>query len=175
MASKKAHYATGVAAGVIAAGIVTDAGMGGPYYLVAILTLAASVLGSTAPDWMEIAWWRRKHKLWVTHRTWTHWGIPWAALCYFSYEALSTERWAPVAFGFAAGGLMHLLGDWPNPRGLVWIYKRHSLNLWNSGRCDIALVAAAWTAAFFFIDRTFFGGVHATWVLSIVSSRQMVI
>src|SRR5438105_83257 len=119
MASRKAHYATGVAAGIISASVVTDVGIAGPYYLMAIMTLLAAVSGSTAPDWLEVAWWSRKRKLWVKHRTWTHWGIPWATLLYYSYCSLSTKIWAPVCFGFAAGGLMHLLCDWPNPRGLV--------------------------------------------------------
>ena len=50
---------------------------------------------------------------------------------------------APL-FGFACGGLMHLLADWPNPLGVPWIWRRHSLNLWKSGRCDLIVVAAAW-------------------------------
>jgi hypothetical protein len=39
---------------------------------------------------------------------------------------------------------MHLLADWPNPLGVPWIWRRHSLNLWNSGHCDLIIVAAAW-------------------------------
>lgn len=50
-------------------------------------------------------------------------------------------------FGFACGGLMHLLADWPNPLGVPWILQRHSLNWWKSGRCDLIVVAAAWIGA----------------------------
>jgi hypothetical protein len=44
---------------------------------------------------------------------------------------------------------MHLLADWPNPLGVPWIWKRHSLNLWKSGRCDLLVVGLAWVAACF--------------------------
>ncbi|RDJ99347.1 hypothetical protein DLM46_29425, partial [Paraburkholderia lacunae] len=44
-------------------------------------------------------------------------------------------------FGFACGGLMHLLADWPNPLGVPWIAGRHSLNLWNSGHCDLIVLS----------------------------------
>jgi hypothetical protein len=51
---------------------------------------------------------------------------------------------------------MHLLADWPNPLGVPWIIKRHSLNWWKSGRCDIVVIALAWSAAFVIADRVFF-------------------
>lgn len=150
------------------AGVVIDTGIAGPYYLVAVATFLLTLCGSTAPDWLEVAWWRRKHKLWVAHRTWTHWGVPWTALFYYSYQSLMTEPVAPLSFGFAAGALMHLICDWPNPKGLIWIYKRHSLNLWRSGRCDFILVMTAWAAAFLFIDGRFFESVHITWIASFI-------
>ena len=58
----------------------------------------------------------------------------------------SASAVAAPLFGFACGGLMHLLADWPNPLGVPWIWRRHSLNLWKSGRCDLIVVAAAWAA-----------------------------
>lgn len=161
MASNKAHHATGWAAGVIAAALVAHAGAGGPYYLSSFLTFVAGVLGGTAPDWLEVAWWSSRHRLWITHRTWTHWGLAWLALLGYSYVELRLRFWAPLLFGFAGGGIMHLLADWPNPLGVPWIVGRHSLKLWKSGRCDIIVVAAAWSCAALVADHVFFSDVHA--------------
>lgn len=135
MASHAAHHASGWAAGLVAAALVAQAG-------------AAGVAGGTAPDWLEIAWWRRTRRLWVTHRTITHWGVGWAALLAFAYRSLGHRHpWAAPLFGFACGGLVHLIADWPNPLGVPWLWKRHSLNWWNSGHCDLIVVAAAWAGA----------------------------
>lgn len=147
MASHSAHHATGVAAGLIAAVLVEHAGAAGAYHLWSILALLAGISGGTAPDWLEVAWWSRKRKLWIAHRSWTHWGIGWLALLVYSYLSLNRLSWAPLAFGFAAGGMMHLLADWPNPMGVPWIAGRHSLKLWKSGRCDTIVVALAWAVA----------------------------
>jgi hypothetical protein len=47
---------------------------------------------------------------------------------------------------------MHLLADWPNPLGVPWILGRHSLKLWNSGHCDLIVVAASWVGAWFVVS-----------------------
>jgi len=160
MASNKAHHATGWAAGVIAAAVVAHAGAGGPYQVPSVLAFLMGALGGTAPDWMEVAWWARTHKLWITHRTWTHWGLAWIALLAYSYLQLPHHAWAPPLFGFAAGGIMHLLADWPNPLGVPWIFRRHSLRWWKSGRHDLIVIIAAWLAATVVADHVFFDGVH---------------
>lgn len=148
MASNSAHHATGWAAGLIAAALVAKAGAAGPWYAGSLFAFVAGVAGGTAPDWMEVAWWSRARRLWITHRTATHWGLAWFAALAFSYASLHHSRpYAAALFGFACGGLMHLLADWPNPLGVPWIWKRHSLNLWKSGRCDVLVVALAWAAA----------------------------
>jgi len=149
MASSKAHHATGFAAGIIAAAIVARSG-GGPFHPGVLLSFIAGVAGSTAPDWLEVAWWSRARRLWITHRTLTHWGIGWLALLALSYHMLGHSIYAAPAFGFACGGLIHLLADWPNPLGVPWVFQRHSLNWWRSGRCDLIVVAASWVAAWFF-------------------------
>ena len=135
MASNKAHHATGWAAGLIAAAFVFHAGAGGPYQFQTILSFTMGILGGTAPDWLEIAWWSRRHRLWVTHRTITHWGLGWLALLAYAYVSLNHQFWAPLVFGFAAGGVMHLLADWPNPLGVPWIFRRHSTQYSNPVRC----------------------------------------
>jgi hypothetical protein len=151
MASNKAHHATGWAAGVMAASIVARSGVAGPFHVCVLLTFMAAVAGGTAPDWLEVAWWSRTRRLWITHRTVTHWGIGWIALLVYSYQSLGHNWLAAPAFGFACGGLMHLLADWPNPLGVPWIAARHSLNWWNSGHCDLLIVGASWLAAWFIV------------------------
>ncbi|OMT58695.1 hypothetical protein AQ860_29915 [Burkholderia pseudomallei] len=148
MASHAAHHASGWAAGLVAAALVAQAGAAGPWHVYSLAAFAAGVAGGTAPDWLEIAWWRRTRRLWVTHRTITHWGVGWAALLAFAYRSLGHRHpWAPPLFGFACGGLVHLIADWPNPLGVPWLWKLHSLNWWNSGHCDLIVVAAAWAGA----------------------------
>lgn len=150
MASKKAHQGSGIAAGLLAAAIVVNAGAGGPYYVLALLAALAGRWGGTAPDWLEIAWWRSKKeyrgaaRLWIKHRTVTHWGIPWVTLLIYSYVSLGSVWWAPVALGFASGGMMHLLTDWPNPMGVPWIWRRHSLSMWRSGRLESMVIVLSW-------------------------------
>ncbi|WP_118180003.1 metal-dependent hydrolase [Paraburkholderia phosphatilytica] len=158
MASSHAHHATGWAAGIIAAALITHAHAGGPYHLWAIAACIAGAAGATAPDWLEVAWWSRTKRLWVTHRTVTHWGIGWVALLAWSYHELGHYPAAAVAFGFACGGLMHLFADWPNPLGVPWIAGRHSLNWWNSGHCDLLIVGASWFAAWMIGSRVWLHG-----------------
>jgi len=165
MASKRAHRASGVAAGLLAGAIVTKAGAGGPYHWLAMLAVLAGAFGGTAPDWLEIAWWRSKKRkgagrLWITHRTLTHWGIAWVMLLCYSYMQLGIVWWAPVAFGFAAGGMMHLLTDWPNPMGVPWIFRRHSLSMWRSGHLESMVIVLTWVGCALGADVFLAGGAN---------------
>ena len=165
MASRKAHHASGVAAGVLAALLVVRAGAGGPFQLWAIVALFAGAWGGTAPDWLEVAWWRSRgqrgaQRLWIKHRTLTHWGVPWVLLLCGSYISLGSAWWAPAAFGFAAGGVMHLLADWPNPMGVPWLFRRHSLAMWTSGSFEVLIIVWSWAACALLADGMLFGGQH---------------
>jgi membrane-bound metal-dependent hydrolase YbcI (DUF457 family) len=151
MASNQAHHATGWAAGVIAAAWVAHVHAGGRWHQWLAAALVAGIAGGTAPDWLELAWWSRKRRLWITHRTATHWGIGWLLLLAAAFHWLGRTPLAAPLFGFACGGLMHLLADWPNPLGVPWIAGRHSLNWWNSGRCDLLVVGASWLAAWWVV------------------------
>jgi len=155
MASSKAHHATGWAAGIIAAALASKAATSLDYVSCALAVLGG-VVGATAPDWLEVAWWTRKRKLWITHRTLTHWGLGWAALFALCWHYLGRHPAVPFALGFACGGIIHLLADWPNPMGVPWIAGRHSLKLWTSGHCDLIVVGAAWIAAFYVADGVWF-------------------
>ncbi|NRO97236.1 metal-dependent hydrolase [Paraburkholderia sp. NMBU_R16] len=148
MASRSAHHLTGWAAGVIAAVLVAQASAAGHWYIGSLGACLAGVVGGTAPDWLEIAWWSRSRRLWIAHRSATHWGVGWIAALVLAYRSLGhAHPFAAPLFGFACGGIMHLVADWPNPLGVPWIFRRHSLNWWKSGRCDLLVVALAWGAA----------------------------
>lgn len=173
MASKKAHRASGVAAGILAAALVTKAGAGGPFNLLSMMALLAGALGGTAPDWMEVAWWRSSkrrgaRRLWITHRTITHWGIAWVVLLCYSYGKLGSVWWASPAFGFAAGGIMHLLTDWPNPMGVPWIYRRHSLSMWRSGNLESMVIVLSWGFCALIADGLLFHGINTARLLRAV-------
>lgn len=145
-----------------------DKTSGGMYYLYLALALLAGVAGATAPDWLEVAWWSKRRKLWITHRTLTHWGIGWGALLALSWHLLRQHPAAAAGFGFACGGIMHLLADWPNPLGVPWIGPRHSLNLWTSGTCDLIVVGLSWVAAFYVVDDLWFHHAHVRMLLNAV-------
>ncbi len=175
MASKKAHHASGVAAGVLAALLVIRAGAGGPFQLLAIMALFAGAWGGTAPDWMEVAWWRSKRRrgasrLWIKHRSLTHWGVPWMLLLFGSYISLGAFWWAPITFGFAAGGVMHLLTDWPNPMGVPWIFRRHSLSMWKSGNFEIVVIVLSWLSCALLADQMLFAGENTSHLFKTLSA-----
>jgi len=175
MASKKAHQASGLAAGILAAVIVVHEKAGGPYQLLAMLALLAGAWGGTAPDWLEVAWWRKKYRgkrrLWIAHRSLTHWGIPWVMLLWYAYTSFNSVWWAPVAFGFAAGGLMHLLADWPNPMGVPWIYRRHSLSMWRSGNLEFVVILLSWGLCAGVADGLLFKGANTTKLIALCQSQ----
>lgn len=161
MALKETHGVTGWAAGVMAAAVVELSGAAGPFHVWAIGALLMGYSGGGAPDWLEISWWRfgRGRHSWIPHRTLTHWGIAWLALLWLSYRALPFFPWMSLVFGFAAGGLMHLLADWPNPMGVPWLWVtwRHSLNWWKSGQYEWLVTIAAWAPALYLADKAWAG------------------
>ena len=160
MASRMAHVATGWAAGVMAAAVVSHAGFAGPYYVWCIAALVAGIVGGSAPDALERRFWSPKGGLWIRHRTATHWGLGWLGFLLYSYHLLATHNWAAILLGYAAGGVMHLAIDSPNPMGVPWVYRRVSLNLWASGERDFVVIAGAWIAALILCDVLWFKALH---------------
>lgn len=149
---------------MLAAAVVSGHG-DDPYHAVTVATGLAAYAGATAPDWLEHAWWSTRagkgggKRLWITHRTWTHWGVAWIALLLFCHANLGIYALAGPGFGFAAGGVTHLLADWPNPLGVPWLLtKRYSLRWWKSGRCDVLIVALVWLAAIATSDQVWWQG-----------------
>jgi len=171
MASAAAHRSSGLAIGVISAAIVSTTATDHTYLLV-VLTCLAGFAGGTAPDWLENAWWSRRpgKQLWIAHRTWTHWGIAWIALLVVAHANLKDSLIAAPLFGFAAGGLMHLIADWPNPLGVPWLLtKRYSLHWWRSGRCDCLITSSIWTAATVVADITWWQRALCTHLIAAIS------
>jgi membrane-bound metal-dependent hydrolase YbcI (DUF457 family) len=160
MASKAAHDSTGWAAGVIAAAVIAHVGAQGPWFCWSVAAVITGYLGGTAPDWLEVAWWTGNgQKKWIAHRTWTHWGVAWLGGLAAAYYCLGKHPGAAIGLGFAAGGVMHLLADYPNPRGIPWLLtKRYSLGWWKSGKCDWVVVMSAWIAATVVVDNIWLQG-----------------
>jgi inner membrane protein len=141
------HRLTGIGAGGVAAGVVLVQ-LQNPVY-----AMAAGVVGfagSTAPDWLELAWtspFGVRYSL-IPHRTWTHWLLPWLLLFAFSllHPALSHSISGAMLSAFCIGGLTHLLMDWPNPMGIPVLHptRRSSLRLWASGKNELVLVLVTW-------------------------------
>ncbi|WP_413760907.1 hypothetical protein, partial [Vibrio vulnificus] len=84
-----------------------------------LLALIASTIGGTAPDDLEI--WRKvkgtntgKAPL-IQHRTITHVFLLWLVLLAYSGYHLGEGLHWDFLFGYAMGGLMHLVVDFPNP------------------------------------------------------------
>ncbi|CAH7366272.1 conserved membrane hypothetical protein [Vibrio chagasii] len=123
----------------------------------AVLAALFCIIGATAPDWMEI---RRTVKgggsyTLIPHRTITHIISVWAALVYWSYSSLlgttliietlpliDSTYAAASTFGFACGGLIHLLGDIPNKQKIpiLTLWDGIALNLWKSGKNETFMV-----------------------------------
>lgn len=146
------HQMTGVGAAVLSFGVLFRFGWppdGQEVQCVMALVIAA-FFGATAPDWMEVAvWFLGKRASVIEHRTYTHWLPAWLALLVASWAAYSTgviqPGYVPLAgFGFAIGGLTHLICDIPNPTGIPVFHptRRVSLNLWRSGRMDWVMAPA---------------------------------
>ena len=79
-----------------------------------------------------------------------------------------------MIFGFAMGGLVHLLADWPNPLGVPWFYRRHSLGLWKSGAKDLFIVVASWFGTLIYVDMIWFSSVHGkNFILAVVRHIEL--
>ncbi|MHB0872879.1 MAG: metal-dependent hydrolase [Acidithiobacillus ferrooxidans] len=161
------HHLTGLAAGLLvaAAGWRTFGGS-------ALAAIPFGWSGGSAPDWLEIAHAEYSQPLrkWVRqsvipHRTITHWWLLWQALALLVAVwplripaiHLSPALSMPVGpvvrmalAGFAAGGVMHLLMDVPNPTGIPILTplarSRFGFGWWRSGNALEPLAGMAMAA-----------------------------
>lgn len=125
MSTKAVHAMTGLLAGVALA-----------FYAKTSLPVGASIvlgvlMGSSAPDWMEIARWEKKCYLFrqdehirksvIPHRTITHTLSIWVLLCAFASYWLLTTSYSVFNYcvvGFLVSVLTHLLLDFRTPMGI---------------------------------------------------------
>ncbi|WP_267926072.1 metal-dependent hydrolase [Desulfolithobacter dissulfuricans] len=106
------------------------------------------LLGSLAPDWLEVAWfskWFGRQSL-VPHRTITHWPWPWImALAALFFAPVDGPGFWLVA-GFLAGGLLHLVLDLATPAGIPLgkpFGKKQSFSLYRTGGPGEIIVSVA--------------------------------
>lgn len=121
------------------------------------LAAALAIPGATAPDWLELAWYRNgiRHSL-IPHRTWTHWILLWGSLYSWAFLLLGQQPWASAALGFAVGGLLHLVMDLPNPSGIRFLHpfrQRVTLNWWRGDQMVGPMVLLSWLAGAWSLQR----------------------
>lgn len=119
----------------IVTGAITAAGLyflAGSHWFICAVLFWGFVCGSSAPDWLEIAWRtgahrENRHSI-IPHRTITHWMAMWAIVFGFClHRSISHQNilWLFV-LGFSASALIHVLMDSATPQGVPWLhpYKR---------------------------------------------------
>lgn len=129
-----------------------------------LLVSVATIVGGTAPDWMEIR--KKAGGTVIKHRTITHWLPLWLILFFFTYGLITknetllnfynfniNEYILSFLFGFSIGGLLHLLVDIPNPMGIPILTptRRFSLKLWKSGKFEIPIVTVFFIFSLYYI------------------------
>lgn len=129
-----------------------------------LLVSVATIVGGTAPDWLEIR--KKNGGTVIKHRTITHWLPLWLALFFFTYGLITknenlyqlydfniNEYLLSFLFGFSIGGLLHLLVDIPNPMGIPILTptRRFSLKLWKSGKFEVPIVTAFFIFSLYYI------------------------
>lgn len=129
-----------------------------------LLVSVATIVGGTAPDWMEIR--KKNGGTVIKHRTVTHWLPLWLALFFFTYGLITknetlyqfydfnfNQYLLSFLFGFSIGGLLHLLVDIPNPMGIPILTptRRFSLKLWKSGKFEVPIVTAFFIFSLYYI------------------------
>ena len=140
------HKLTGLAGGIGLAGWLWQNTDVSPLILIGALVL--TTIGASFPDRIE---WAGFGKRWVQHRTWTHWWVFWVvplALIAINPTDLSINAQALMA-AFFFGGVIHLIGDLPNPTGIPLFtpYNHFSLGWWRSGEMEWLIVPSAFIAS----------------------------
>lgn len=126
------------------------------YNAIPLIASIATILGATAPDWLEIR--KKNGGTVIKHRTITHYLPIWLVLFFIPLGYLTgnsfieqnlpsvtnnifTAAFFSFLLGFSFGGLTHLLTDLPNPMGIPIIAPnvRFSLKLWKSGKFEPAI------------------------------------
>lgn len=172
------HTLTGLIAGIPLGFFTFKMGAG---VVISILTVATCILGSTAPDWLEIPYsstQKNKHgkEIKVIKRCLKHRGIThtlsiwifcfiWAFLYIKNGQSVIFDIDIPISvvfllFGFFAGGILHLFGDIPNKKKIPMFtpFDGIALNMWESGKHEelTCVVLFGLTVLFIFYENPIF-------------------
>ncbi len=172
------HTLTGLIAGIPLGFFAFNMGAG---VILSLLTVGACILGSTAPDWLEIpysSYQKNKQgkkikviKRVLKHRGITHtlslWviGFIWSFLCIKNRQATLFNAELPLSlifilFGFFSGGILHLLGDIPNKKKIPMFtpFDGIAFNMWESGKHEELTCALLFglTVLFIFYEEPIF-------------------
>ena len=153
----KGHTMCGIASGIAPASAAYMAGG----FIPAVAAWVFTIVGSTAPDWLEFPKEVKKKVNGKTttvlirripHRTITHTIAAWVIMVFFFYISLVGSHafgiphllpvFSAIGLGFGYGGVIHLLGDLPNKQRIPIFTKFDgiSLNLWKSGEFEKTMV-----------------------------------
>lgn len=145
--TKNGHHLTGIGTCIGIVGYTQ--GILEPHWSILVGILA--ILGSTAPDWLEIPWYfnplglsDNPRKSLIPHRRITHWVLGWVLMLLAGIYGI-VQDYTLLGYcvvGFSAGCLTHLLFDIPNPMGVPLFHPWHrtSLKLWKSGQREGLLI-----------------------------------
>lgn len=117
MSSRPAHYRAGVVSGLAMAWWLY------PRFnlLQCFGVFLGALIGSSAPDWLEISrWWSGKRHSVIPHRTITHWMLGWFVLtAWVGMHGFSHRQfeWF-LGFGFCISATLHVLMDALTPMGV---------------------------------------------------------
>lgn len=143
----------------------------------AAAAITCAIMGSTAPDWLEIPYKSTKIKengieKKVTKRLLKHRGVThivsiwvliflWAFLYIKDGENPIFDFELPMlivsmVYGFAGGGIMHLIGDLPNKQKIPVFstFDGISLNIWESGKYELltTFIILSATCCFYYYE-----------------------
>lgn len=170
----KGHFATGICLSFFTYKFSMNLlGVESSYFL-CLLSAIGTIVGSTAPDWLEIV--KSNGARVIRHRTITHWLPLWIGLFYIFYSILTKDNkfifvyninsnlnyiitmTSSFFLGFTIGGLLHLLYDIPNPMGIPILtpYKRFSFKLWRSGKNEPGIIIVTLLFSLYYLEIIYF-------------------
>ncbi|MFI3255905.1 MAG: metal-dependent hydrolase [Psittacicella sp.] len=123
----------------------------------AISAAVTCILGAKAPDYLELR--KKGGGTIIPHRTITHWVLMWV-LVFLSFDisirsfsfwggfnySILIQYLCCLGYGYAFGGIVHLLGDFPNKQGIPFLLPKSTkfaLYLWNSGKHESAIISVS--------------------------------
>lgn len=144
-----------------------------------VVVFIGCMLGVTAPDYLE---WRRRSeirtgllrrkrtvtKTVLTHRGITHTLSLWLIAMIGSYfQFVQSLEWQYLflwgfAFAFSYGGVIHLMGDFPNKKGIPFFPfgRKYALYLWKSSKYEF--FANLCIGSIILLITLYYLGIHTT-------------